>query len=280
MKALAIPARLAAFLPVVQKLMRGRYDVIHIHFLSQGVVGVLARKPFFAQAHGSDLHANLRNPAYRPVTRAVARRAKAIFYVTPNLPAFLDGFKSKLVYLPNPVELPAAPAPARVGRIVIFTRLHPIKGVEHIFPAAERLAAIGHVTTIANGPLKREYAALYANWVEFVAPVPHEDIAAFLAGFDVVIGQLRQGVLGLMEIEALSVGRPVIAAIDPALYADDPPPVINASSPDDIVTAIVNLRDHPELLADLSRRSHEWAVRTHGYRKHLEVLEKTYFGSA
>jgi glycosyltransferase involved in cell wall biosynthesis len=278
-KALAIPVRLAAFLPVVRRLRRGRYDVVHIHFLSQGVVGILARVPFFAQAHGSDLHTNLQNPAYRPVTRAVAKRAKAIFYVTPNLPKFLDGFHSKLVYLPNPVELAAAPAPARVERIVVFTRLHPIKGVERIFPAVERLSAIGHITALEYGPLATDYVARYGRWVEFRPPVAHDGIAKFLGRFDVVIGQMRQGVLGLMEIEALAVGRPVICAIDSDLYRNDPPPVIQASNPDEIVAAVERLRDHPAELAEISRRSHEWAERNHGYRQHLKLLEQTYFGS-
>src|SRR5438874_4061480 len=85
-KALAVPVRLAAFVPTILKLRRGRYDIVHIHFLSQGVVGVLAGVPFFAQAHGSDLHTNLENPAYRRVTRSVLEKAKKVFYVTPNLP--------------------------------------------------------------------------------------------------------------------------------------------------------------------------------------------------
>ena len=279
-KALALPVRMAAFLPVARKLRRERYDVVHIHFLSQGVVGLIARVPFFVQAHGSDLHANLRNPAYGGITRAVARRAKAIFYVTPNLPAYLDGFRDKLVYLPNPVELAAAAAPSRVERVLIFTRLHPIKGVEQIFPAVERLSRSVRLTALDYGPLAAEYVERYGKSVEFTPPIPHPEVGPFVARFDVVIGQMRQGVLGLMEIEALAVGRPVIAAIDRGLYGDDPPPVIQASSPDEIVAAIENLRDHPQDLAEISRRSHEWVERNHGYAHHLNVLERTYFASA
>ena len=278
-KALTIPVRLAALLPVVRRLRQGRYDVIHIHFLSQGVVGILARVPFFAQAHGSDLHTNLLNPAYGPVTRAVAKRAKAIFYVTPNLRAFLDGFQAKLVYLPNPVELAAAPAPTGVARILIFTRLHPIKGVERIFPAVQGLSAMAEVTALEYGPLAADYIARYGKWVKFRPPVAHDEIQEFLGRFDVVIGQMRQGVLGLMEIEALAVGRPVICAIDSDLYRDDPPPVIHASSPDEIVAAVERLRDRTDDMIAISRRSHEWAERNHGYRQHLKRLETTYFGS-
>ena len=47
-KAVAMPLRLAAYLPVIAKLRGTDYDVIHIHWLSHGIVGVLARRPFFA----------------------------------------------------------------------------------------------------------------------------------------------------------------------------------------------------------------------------------------
>jgi Glycosyl transferase 4-like domain len=88
-KALAIPFRLAAYLPTINRLRRGRYDVVHIHWLAHGVAGVLSGQPFFAQAHGSDLHLNMKNPVYRRVTRTVLKRAKLVFYVTPNLREYM-----------------------------------------------------------------------------------------------------------------------------------------------------------------------------------------------
>ena len=282
-KALAVPVRLAAFVPTILKLRRGRYDIVHIHFLSQGVVGVLAGVSFFAQAHGSDLHTNLENPAYRRVTRSVLERAMKVFYVTPNLPAYMDGFRAKLVYLPNPVDVGerarAAPAPTDARRLLIFTRLHPIKGVDKIFGAVEPLKALGSdITALDYGPLAPEYAIRYGEWVRFVKPIPHAEVGNFLAGFDVVIGQMRQGILSLMEIEALAAGRPVITAIDRGLYPNDPPPVIQASGPDEIVAAVERLRGQPRELVRISRDSRDWAVRNHGYAHHLALLEAAYFG--
>ena len=279
-KAFALPFRFAAYMPAVMRLRRGRYDILHIHFLSQGVVGVLSGRPFVAQAHGSDLHLNLTRSVYRPVTRTVLDKARAVFYVTPNLPAFLKGYEKKLVYLPNPLDVPqsarSAAAPAQVRTVVIFTRLHPVKGVDRIFPAVERLRELVEVTAIESGPLAAEYLARYGRWVKFIQPVPHSNIWEVLAAFDVVIGQMRQGVLGLMEIEAMAAGRPVIAAVDSALYPDDPPPVVAASGPDEIVAAVLKLRDDPGELARLARLGREWVERNHGFAHHLELLESTY----
>jgi hypothetical protein len=67
-KGLAIPLLLASHLPAIRKLRSNHYDIVHIHWLSQGIVGLLIGGPFFAQAHGSDLHVNLRNLVLRMLT--------------------------------------------------------------------------------------------------------------------------------------------------------------------------------------------------------------------
>jgi len=281
-KAIALPVRLAAYLPTIARLRSARYDVVHIHWLSQGIVGVLARRPFFAQAHGSDAHLNLNNPVYRWVNRSVLRRANKIFYVTPNLRGYLRAADDKLVYLPNPVETEQigqelAP-PTQVSKVLVFTRLDPIKGVDQIFPAAERLSQIVELTALDWGSLAGDYVRRYGRWVRFVKPIPHSGIGTLLRQFDVVIGQMRQGVLGLMDIEALAAGRPLIAALDANMYPEDPPPVIAASGADEVISAVESLRNHPDELAELSRKGREWAFRNHGLAHHLKLLEAAYFG--
>lgn len=282
-KALALPVRLMAYLPTITRLRRARYDIVHIHWLSHGIVGVLVGRSFFAQAHGSDLHQNSGRPVYGWVNRLVLKHADKIFYVTPNLRTYLKDVEYKSLYLPNPVDvgdvdLQVAP-PSRVTKLLIFTRLDPIKGVDRIFPAVERLSQLAEVTAFDWGPLARDYAREYGRWVRFVKPVPHAGIMEFLSRFDVVIGQMRQGSLGLMEIEALAAGRPLITGIDWSLYPEDPPPVIAASGEEALVSAVEHLRGAPEQLGELSRNGRRWAVRNNSFPHHLELLEAAYFGS-
>jgi glycosyltransferase involved in cell wall biosynthesis len=282
-KALAIPLRMAAYLPAVRRLRSNRYDVVHIHWLSQGIVGLLLGRPFFAQAHGSDLHVNMSNPALRPVTRAVLEKAKLVFYVTPDLVAHARGFEGKLRYLPNPIPIDEGAViepPAKLARALIFTRLAPVKGVELIFPAAERLRRSVQVTALDWGPLANDYAQRYGGLVRFERPVPHAEVGAFLARFDIVIGQMRQGSLGLSELEAMAAGRPVITGIDWSLYPVDPPPVIGAANAEAIAEAVERLKDDEQELARLSRDGRDWVRRNHGFARHLRLLEEAYFGSA
>jgi glycosyltransferase involved in cell wall biosynthesis len=282
-KAIALPVRFAAYLPAIKRLRTGKYDVVHIHWLSQGIVGVLAGRSFFVQTHGSDLHLNLNKPVYRWVNRSVLKKATKIFYVTPNLLTYLKDVESKSLYLPNPVDTvelgrPLVP-PSEVSKVLIFTRLDSVKGVERIFAAVERMSRNVELTALDWGPLAGGYVRKYGPWVRFVKTIPHVGVGAFLRQFDVVIGQMLQGSLGLMEIEALAAGRPVITGIDWSLYPQDPPPVVAAADEDGIANAVERLRNAPEELAEISRKGRDWAIRNHSFSHHLRLLEAAYFGS-
>ena len=172
-------------MPTILRLRRTGYDVVHIHWVPRGIIGILSGRPFLVQAHGSDLHAHVNTAGLYSLCRAVLERARTIFYVTPNLEPFIHRFASKAVYLPNPVNVRAAGlsprAPERVRRVVIFMRLDPVKGVEKVFPAAERLAGLGiEITALHWGSLADEYAGRYGGAVRFVDPVPHDRVGEFL----------------------------------------------------------------------------------------------------
>jgi glycosyltransferase involved in cell wall biosynthesis len=284
-KALSLPIRLALYVPAVLRLRRGGYDVIHIHWVPRGIVGLLAGKPFLVQAHGSDLHMHVNTPGLHTLCRLVLERARTIFYVTPNLESYVHRFAGRLFYLPNPVNVRylggARRAPQSVQRVVIFMRLDPVKGVDRVFPAVERLAAMGiDVTALRWGPLTAEYTARYGAFVRFIDPVPHDRVGELLEEFDLVVGQMEQGALGLSELEAMAAGRPLISGIRRNMYPGDKPPVVSSYDPDELVEQIARLKDDGRRLENLSREGRAWVRRNHGDERHLRLLESAYFGAA
>jgi len=282
-KAVTLPLRLLLYLPSILRLRRGGYDVIHIHWVPRGIVGLLVGKPFLIQAHGSDLHQQIHTPGLFALNRRVLRHASIIFYVTPNLAGLIRKFEPKIRYLPNPVNVTSLAQtpkpPQRVRRVVIFSRLDPVKGVDRVFPAVEQLAGMVELTALAWGPLTPEYTRRYGEFVRFVEPVAHDRIGEFLKQFDLVIGQMEQGALGRSEIEAMAAGKPLISGIDRHLYQGDKPPVVFAGDPDELVEQVTALKDDSRRLANLSHEGREWVRRNHGYERHLELLEEAYFGT-
>lgn len=282
-KALTLPARVLLYLPVVRRLRRGRYDVIHIHWVPRGIVGLLAGRPFLIQAHGSDIHKEIDTPGLFQLNRRVLESAATIFYVTPNLEPYIHRFDGRLRYLPNPIDvraIAAAPrAPERVRSMLIFTRLDPVKGVEKLFPAVRGLAAAGiEVTAMSWGSMAGELVARYGDVVRFVPPVRHDEIGDFLQAFDLVVGQMEQGALGLSELEAMAAGRPLISGINRDLYPGDKPPVVSSYSAEELVEQVERLKDDSRRLENLSRDGRAWVSRNHGFERHLQLLESAYFG--
>jgi glycosyltransferase involved in cell wall biosynthesis len=277
-RTLAAPLRLVSYLPTVRALRIGGYDCLHVHWVSQGVAALFVGRPFIIHAHGSDLHQNFKWLISRAVSRYVLRRASRIIYVTPNLAAYLSEYKDKAVLVGNPIDEPgrfAAPL-TDVKRILIFTRLDPIKGVDIIFSTIEQMSPRYKVTALAWGPLAEDYQLRYGQSVTFVEPVPHDRVFEFLSGYDAVIGQMHQGILSLSELEVMSMGLPLITAVDPDLYAADPPPVLRARNGDEILKILAHLSESPASVHWLVGQARDWVRRHHSPSEHRRALEEIY----
>src|SRR5205807_545741 len=177
--------RLAQMVSLIATLRRRRYDLLHLHSVSLGFVGMAAGAPYAIHAHGSDLHQNFKYPLLKIAGRLALRGADRILYVTPNLGSFLDGY-------------------------------------------------------------------------------------------DLVIGQMRQGILSLCELEVLAVGRPLLTCLNPALYADDPPPVRRIGERENLAEAIESLRADPAEVHRLSAAGPQWIRRQHSPATTVRVLGSVY----
>jgi glycosyltransferase involved in cell wall biosynthesis len=278
-KLLVLPLRLAMYVPIISRLRREAYDWLHIHFASQGFIGVLAGKPFFVHAHGADLHINLANPLLRWVSRLSMQKATAIFYVTPELLQYLTEFSSKSYLLPNPLE-PAffeeISLPSSLRRVLIFTRLYPIKGPEEIFEATPQLSELVSLTAVSWGPLAARLSDRYGKFVTFINRVPHDQIPRMVDGFDAVIGQMRLGILSLSELESMARGRVVFMHLDRSLYMDDPPPVVDVADAAGLVAAVRRLQQDPAEMSRLARAGRDWVARHHSAENYLRILRGVY----
>jgi glycosyltransferase involved in cell wall biosynthesis len=278
-KPLTAPLRFAVALPLILRLRRGGYDIVHVHFVSQGYIGALSGRPFVLHAHGSDLHRNLQNSLYRAWTRLWMRRARAIFYVTPNLRPFLGDFAAKSRLVPNPVDterFASIPPPAVVARVLVFMRLEPVKGAEAVFAGVDGIARVVEVAAMAWGPLASSLKQTYGGRVTFIETVPHDAVPSLLSRFDAVIGQMLQGVPGLSELEAMASGRLVLMRLDASLYPQDLPPVVSVADAGEIVPALERLRNDPAEVARISRAGRDWVEAHHSLGAHVDALKAAY----
>ena len=128
-----------------------------------------------------------------------------------------SGFKGTVVVVPYgaPTFLPPAPAtppaPAKKLRVLFVGSLGQRKGLSYLFAACRQVRAAITLTVIGRKPLEpcavldRELAA-----VRWIPSCPHEQILQEMAAHDVfVFPSLFEG-FGLVLMEALAMGLPVI----------------------------------------------------------------------
>jgi glycosyltransferase involved in cell wall biosynthesis len=224
---LLVPPFLLAYLrAAIAATKRVRPDVVHAHWwFPGGVMGAIAsmltRTPLVITLHGSDVHIAER-PGLRKLARLTLRRARVVGVVSEALRReaidLLNVDPAKVVVLRMPVDMPVpadvtSPLDPPPLHLVVMGRLAREKGYGVLLDAMRLLDGPIHLDVFGDGPSRRELEVAAAGLdVTFHGARPRAEIALVLAGAHaLVVPSLREG-LGMVALEALAVGRPVIAS--------------------------------------------------------------------
>ena len=253
--ALLLPGMLLALLWAVRgELRRTRPDVVHAdRILPGGLVMALLprrRRPrTVLTLHGNDVE--LAGGRARPLARWIIRRADEVLAVSEPLARRAEeliGLPEGSVgvgRIPLPVALAASPIPAGPRRVLAAGRASFEKGFDVLVAALARPEAAGvQATLVVGGP---ERAALDAQVAEFGLGdrvklrdlVPRRELFGLVAEHQVVVVPSRAEGLGMVALEALALGRPVVASAVGGL------PVVVADGVDGLLVA----PDDPDALA-------------------------------
>jgi glycogen(starch) synthase len=174
---------------------------------------------------------------------------------------------------------PAAPAEPWRGRLLYVGRLDPAKGVDVIISALSELPLDTSLKVVGAGEeayeeeLRRQARSLgVQERVEFAGPRPADALPSAYASVDAVIFPVRwEEPWGLVPLEAMAVGRPVIATsrggASTYLQDEDNALLMPVDDPQALVAAVRRLADSEELRARL---------RDGGFRTATEHSAKRY----
>jgi glycosyltransferase involved in cell wall biosynthesis len=235
-----------------------RADIIHVHHphaLADLAVTLRARRTPVVVTQ----HADARRPIERPLARHVLKRAKAV--VVPSrahiaLCRDLEGLEGKVEVIPFGVDESRwtdLPPPAMEGpvRALFIGRLVRYKGVDVLLRALERVPEVrlDIVGTGPEAPRLRTLAQALAvtDRVRWYGEYPDEDLPRRMAEahFLVLPSVSVEEMFGLVVIEAMAAGRPVITT--------DLPSGVREVNVHDQTGLVVPLRD-PEALAQAMGR--------------------------
>jgi glycosyltransferase involved in cell wall biosynthesis len=260
------PLRAGAAIAVARDIRRFEPDVVHIHWAPNALVGPLSRRPWVLHARGSDIRGI--NALRRTVIHPLLKMADAVLVSTPDLLDALRPVRSDGIYVPNPVLLPAT-SDSQEWDVGLASAAIPVKGTDIAHAALSQMNGVrawaleGPLFQPASGAVKLPSTTK----TEFIKRVVRTRV---------VVGQLKLGVLGNVELEAMAAARPVIAFVDEKWYPSDPPPVISARSPNEVARAVSDLLSNPERAEHVGAASREWVRRNHGFSRVRDQLLQVY----
>jgi glycosyltransferase involved in cell wall biosynthesis len=213
-------ARYAALARDARRLARAfRPDVVYAHFLvPAGVVAALSsRAPLVVTAHGQDVANAASNAAIRRATRWLCRRAAGVVAVSGYLRSELERAvpesrgKTEVVDCGVDVErFSVVPAPDGPPSYLFVGTLTERKNVVRLADAFERLGdEDATLTMVGDGPLRP--ALSERRGVRLVGAVTHDDVPDHVATARVVCQPSLVEPLGQALLEAMAMGRPVVA---------------------------------------------------------------------
>jgi glycosyltransferase involved in cell wall biosynthesis len=251
-----------------------RYDIVYSHTsvpgeILAGLAATVAQRPHAVHRHVYPHFSP--NPAIRAVQRLlyrhVERRARTVAvaeHVADSIVA-VGIPRERIEVIPNGVDIPATPMPMRVGegpvRFGLLGRLDPQKGGDLFVEAASRigegaeflLGAPGLTDGYGNELLS---AARKAN-VGAVMPAGR----AFLQAVDVVVLPSRYEGHPLTLLEAMALGKPVVASAVPGirevLEPDDAGLLIPPGDTEALAEAMRLLAADARLRAELGARGRQ-----------------------
>jgi rhamnosyl/mannosyltransferase len=223
-------------LRLVPELRRIRFEALHFHTPNPvGALGILAARrpePIVVTHHSDIVRQRLLGGAATAAQAALYRRAAALVAATPKHiehSPVLRRFESKSRVIHFPIDAsPYVDAPAhwdeelprawRTERLVLFVgRLVYYKGVDVLLEAL-RLTERARLAIVGVGPLARtlvDHAVRLgvADRVVFLGAVSDDRLRAMYkcARFLVLPSVLPSEAFGMVQLEAMAAGRPVIA---------------------------------------------------------------------
>ncbi len=194
-----------------------RPDVVFAHFLFPAGAAALAaaravRAPLVVMAHGQDV-TNLERRPVRLATAPVLRGAAAVIANSAWLAARIPGGAQAIIDCGVDTEM-FAPRPRPDGPGPRFLCVGSLIERKNVVPLADAFAELGkgELTFVGDGPLRADLEG--RPGVTLVGRVPHAEVPDWIARCDVLCQPSVSEAFGQAALEAMAMGRSVVASTE------------------------------------------------------------------
>jgi len=249
-------------------ILRADGDLYHVHYLLQDcyVASRLGKKPLIGHAHGSDLRASLRHPLWGRIVRHDLRSCNRVLVSTPDVLSTARMFREDAEYLPNPVDTGLFfPKPIEQNhekkRVLIASDSnYVVKGTDIAIRALSKIKTEIEVSIIKNGLDFTKVLTLASRLglpLNVLPKVSHDRLNEYYWSADIVIDRFKLGSLGLVSLEAIACGRPVVTYVSSEFEQYDNFPLKDVDTEEEITHAVEGADN------ELWNEEYEYLMTTH-----------------
>jgi glycosyltransferase involved in cell wall biosynthesis len=263
------------------KILRAKGNVYHVHYLLQDcyLASRMGKKPLIGHAHGSDLRTSLNHPLWRRIVKHNLKICDKILVSTPDVLDKARQFREDAEYLPNPVDeeyfYPKPLAPHKVKKRVLIASDSNwrVKGTDIAIIALSKIKDEVDASIICHGAdFKKtiDLASSLGLHLNVLPKVSHGKLNEYYWNADVVIDRFKLGSLGMVSLEAVACGRPVIAYVSSEFREYANFPLKDVDTEEKVVTAV------READSKLWKKEHSYLMSEHNLNVILGRLLELY----
>lgn len=236
---------------IAYKILRARGDIYHAHYLLQDcyIASKLGKRPLLGHAHGTDLRSSIKHFALGRIVKHDLKNCDKILVSTPDVLDVAKQYNEEAEYVPNPVDMelfypkPVEPRNEKLRVLIASDSDWKAKGTDIAIRALGKLSDQAEVYLINYGKdfLKTVTLAKSLGLHLIILPkTSHENIREYYWNADVVIDRFKLGSLGMISLEAIACGRPVITYVSSEYPEYEDFPLKEVKKEEDVVEAIRN----------------------------------------
>ncbi|MBN2261218.1 MAG: glycosyltransferase family 4 protein [Clostridiales bacterium] len=237
---------------IAWKILRTKGDVYHFNYLLQDCyIGTkLGKRPLIGHAHGTDVRKNINHFAWKRIIKHNLKKCNTIIVSTPDILEIAQKYREDALYLPNPVDSTLFyPKPVKEQnkklKVLIASALNwNVKGTDIAIHALSKVKQEVEVSVIGRGIDLTKTLALADSLgldLNILPATSHEKMNAYFWDTALVIDGFKLGALGMISLEAIACGRPVLNFVSSDYKEYDDFPIKEIDSVEKIVEVLKNL---------------------------------------